>query len=364
MLETVTAEPNASMHLPREKQTIIRITVVIPFFQRTTGILARALRSIKDQRFTQSVAVDVLLVNDCSPLSPDGECTAAGFDDHIQLRIIERPNGGPGAARNTGLDAIDPSTDYVAFLDSDDIWQPDHLQHAVDALGQDCDFYFCDHHSAGSAHSYFNKLREEQVQYRLTDALVPGSDNEKLDDQLIYLDERSASLAIVRRYLAHTSTMVFRRAPMAHLRFFEKLRFSGEDYLFSLELAHVARKTCCSHRLNVHRGNGIDLYTGSCGWSNPNRPRLILDDLKCFLRAKTLFLDDDTVRRAVDRRIKKYRTEFLWLTLRGLFLSRRIDVGIVKSAYREDKYLFLVAPALMLKATGAKLMGRPHAAVF
>ncbi len=363
MLEQTVAEPSSSLATQPDSAGVVRIAVVIPFFQRATGILARALQSIKDQRFTQNVAVDVLIVDDCSPLSPEGECTDAAFDDPIRLRIITRPNGGPGAARNTALDAIDPSTDYVAFLDSDDIWQPDHLQHAVDALGQNCDFYFCDHHSAGSSNSYFFTLGEEQVRLKLKNALVPGSDQGKLDDRLVYLDDRSASLAIVRRYLAHTSTIVFRRAPMAELRFFEKLRFAGEDYLFSLELARAARKTCCSQRLNVHRGNGIDLYTGSCAWNHPNRPRVLLDDLKCFIRAKTLFVGDPTLRRALDLRIKTYRTEFLWLTLRGLFFSRRIDIGIVKSAFREDRTLFFIAPTLMLRAASAKLMGRPLASV-
>ncbi len=363
MPESITAQQSPPMSTQPE-EAIMRIAIVIPFFQRNTGILARALRSIKDQRFKQKVEVEVLVVDDSSPLNPGGECAAAGFDGHLKLRIIDRLNGGPGAARNTGLDAIDPSTEFVAFLDSDDIWQPDHLQHAIDALGQDCDFYFCDHHSSGSANSYFAKLREEQVRYKLADALVPALPDDDNDAQLIYLNKRSASLAIVRRYLAHTSTIVFRREPMADLRFFENLRFSGEDYLFSLELAHAGRKTCCSHKINVFRGNGIDLYTGSCAWSHPHRPRLVLDDLKGFIRAKTLFVDDDVVRRIVDQRIKTYRTEFIWLTLRGLFVARRLDFGIVTSAYRADRNLFLLAPALILKATGAKLMGRPYAAVF
>lgn len=337
---------------------MIRVAVVIPFFQRQSGILARSLRSIKEQHLAEDVAVEVLVVDDSSPIPPEAECAAANFGTQITLRIISRPNGGPGAARNTGLDRVDPATDFVAFLDSDDIWQPDHLQAAIGALGQDCDFYYCDHQPSGSVLSYFAKLREEQALYKLAEPLVPASRHGEPDDPLIYMETRSASLAIVRRYLAHTSTVVFRRAPMAKLRFFEKLRFAGEDYLFSLELAHAARKTCCSLSLNVVRGNGIDLYMGSVAWSHPDRPKLVLDNLKCFIRARSLFGDDEAVRNAINQRIKTYRTEFIWLTLRGLFLSRRVDLGIMKSAYRADIYLFLLAPALMFKATGAKLVGR------
>ena len=359
MHKTTIDDARSTIAVPLDDESIVRISVVIPYFQRKTGILARALQSIKDQRFTRNVAVAVLVVDDCSPLNPAGECAAAGFDDHMRVRIIERPNGGPGAARNTGLDAVDPSTDFVAFLDSDDIWQPDHLQQAIDAMGQECDFYFCDHKPSGNGMSYFNLLREEQARYRLSHALVPTPDVTKADETpRIYLNGKAATLALVRRYLAHTSTIVFRRKQMAGVRFFEKLRFAGEDYLFSLELAHGARRTCCSLAPNVHRGNGIDLYMGSVAWSHPDNPKLVLDNLKCFIRARSLFGSDIDISNAVDRRIKIYRTEFVWVTLRRLLLFRQIDFGTVKSAHNADSNLLSLAPKLMIKATGAKLTGR------
>ena len=362
MLETIISQPSPSIATQRKAATIVRIAVVIPFFQRKTGILARALQSIKDQRFSQSVWVEVLVVNDGSPLSPEGECKAAELDDHMQLRILTRLNGGPGAARNTGLDTIDAATNFVAFLDSDDFWQPDHLQHAIDALGQDCDFYFCDHQSPGSGISYFNELREEEIRYRLPHALVPtpatpGSTGAE-DEPWMYLDEKAATLALVRRYLAHTSTIVFRREPMSAIRFFEKLRFAGEDYLFSLELAHAARKTCCSLVLNVCRGKGIDLYMGAVARSHPDNARLVLDNLRCFIRAKALFGTNAALREAVERRITVYRTEFIWVTLRRFLLSFRFDYKTVESAHRADSSLLLLAPALMIRATGARLIGR------
>ena len=359
MRKTKIVHQHARTLIKHEATEYVRVCVVIPFFQRKTGILARALQSIKEQNFTQDVAVEVLVVDDASPLNPQGECEAAGFNDHLQLRIIKRPNGGPGAARNTGLDVIDPATDFVAFLDSDDIWQPEHLQHAIDALGQDCDFYFCDHQQSGNGLSYFNLLRQEQARYKLADALVPTPSSAEVDEEpLIYLGERAATLALVRRYLAHTSTIVFRRKPMANTRFFEKLRFAGEDHLFSLELAHAARKTCCSLRRNVRRGNGIDLYMGSVARSHPDNPKLVLDNLKCFLQAKALFGKDTELRMAVDRRIKVYRTEFIWVMLRQLFLSMRFDLETVGSAHKVDSKLLMLAPALMIRATGAKLIGR------
>ena len=61
-----------------------------------------------------------------------------------RMRVIKQPNGGPGKARNTGLDAVRSGTKYVAFLDSDDEWFEHHLDDAQFALERGFDFYFSD----------------------------------------------------------------------------------------------------------------------------------------------------------------------------------------------------------------------------
>ena len=40
--------------------------------------------------------------------------------------FIRRANGGPGAARNTGILAA--KAEFIAFLDSDDQWEATHLE--------------------------------------------------------------------------------------------------------------------------------------------------------------------------------------------------------------------------------------------
>src|SRR5215470_18923669 len=42
------------------------------------------------------------------------------------LRVIQQPNRGVSAARNTGISAS--AGKWVAFLDSDDAWRPEKLQ--------------------------------------------------------------------------------------------------------------------------------------------------------------------------------------------------------------------------------------------
>ena len=66
---------------------------------------------------------------------------AARFEDRI--RYIRQENAGPGAARNRGIQAS--QGDLLAFLDSDDLWEPDKLERQVAALNKNPDarLVFC-----------------------------------------------------------------------------------------------------------------------------------------------------------------------------------------------------------------------------
>jgi mycofactocin system glycosyltransferase len=103
------------------------VTVVIPVRDRS-GELARCLAGLDG-------AVRVVVVDDCS------RDRGAVYDVAVAAgaRVVSRPvNGGPAAARNTGLAAVD--TPLVAFLDSDCVpgpgWLDALLPHFADpALG-------------------------------------------------------------------------------------------------------------------------------------------------------------------------------------------------------------------------------------
>jgi mycofactocin glycosyltransferase len=91
------------------------VTVVIPVRDRHVE-LARCLAGLRD-------VPNVIVVDDCSA---DPASIAAICAKH-RARVVRRQvNGGPAAARNTGLAAV--PTGFVAFLDSDCVPEPGWLR--------------------------------------------------------------------------------------------------------------------------------------------------------------------------------------------------------------------------------------------
>ena len=84
-------------------KTAARIAVIIPFYQSEPGILARALDSIRAQVLPPGVRLQVIVVDDASPVPAMAEMAGYDDDDRITWRSIRQDNAGPGGARNTGL---------------------------------------------------------------------------------------------------------------------------------------------------------------------------------------------------------------------------------------------------------------------
>lgn len=94
-----------------------RISVVIPTFNRAAS-LGQAIDSV----LAQSRPADEIIVVDDG--SSDGTAALlAGYGS--ALRVIRQDNRGVSAARNAGVAAA--CGDWVAFLDSDDLWYPQRL---------------------------------------------------------------------------------------------------------------------------------------------------------------------------------------------------------------------------------------------
>ncbi len=100
------------------------ISVVIPCFNAKRYVAA-TLASVLAQT---GVQLDIVVVDDGST---DGtaDFVRKGFAD---VRVFEQSNQGVAVARNLGI--AEAKSDWIAFIDADDIWLPGKLQAQLSAL--------------------------------------------------------------------------------------------------------------------------------------------------------------------------------------------------------------------------------------
>lgn len=103
----------------------MKISVIIPAYN-AAHFLPRCLESV----FAQTLPpAEVIVVDDGS------KDDTAEIGKKLGARVISRPNGGLSAARNTGVRSS--SSEWVALLDADDMWQPGKLQAQADLVQDD-----------------------------------------------------------------------------------------------------------------------------------------------------------------------------------------------------------------------------------
>jgi len=93
-------------------------SVIIPLYNKAETV-ERAIRSVlaqTEQNF------ELIVVDDGS--KDNGAELVQKFSDP-RIRLIQQPNGGVSAARNTGIAAA--TNEYITFLDADDEYLPDFL---------------------------------------------------------------------------------------------------------------------------------------------------------------------------------------------------------------------------------------------
>ena len=102
--------------------SIPKISIVIPLFNKEKFI-TQSLKSVVDQKYTDW---ECIIVNDGSTDLSLNLATDFIANNSGSWRIVTQVNSGPSAARNYGLELA--RGEFVAFLDSDDVWLPTKLE--------------------------------------------------------------------------------------------------------------------------------------------------------------------------------------------------------------------------------------------
>ena len=193
------------------------ISVVIPCYNNGAH-LTETLTSVRAQT---RKPLEVILVDDAS--TDDSAAVAARFEE---VRLIgQERNSGVSLARNTGLRAA--RGEMVAWLDGDDIWEPDHLATVAGLLEK--------HPGAGVA---FSLTRGFGIAENVWEPLLPQ------------LEPVDAFWPSWRQTVAQMSTCVMWRDRIVALHGFDPTIRAVEDFEFFLRLARQ-HPFVCTHGITA-----------------------------------------------------------------------------------------------------------------
>ena len=175
------------------------ISVIIPVYNNASSF-GRALDSVLGQ---EEGDLQVIIVDDGSTdESPQLIDEAAEKD--ARITVIHQPNGGPGSARNAGLDIA--KGEWVAFVDADDYVRPDYFGLMLEAA------------------------EETDADLVISDSLMCGPKGDKpfgfIRPNCIYRDRGALWVDFVA---SHISWSLWGRIYRAEL--WEDIRFRPEDYI-------------------------------------------------------------------------------------------------------------------------------------
>jgi succinoglycan biosynthesis protein ExoW len=230
-----------------------KIAVVIPYYQEEPGILRRSVLSAVRQEGVSDLVI--IVVDDGSPAPARDDLKGLDLPAHVALHLIEQPNRGPGAARNRALDRIGLGTAYVALLDSDDCWTPNHLRNALSILETGYDVYFADLVYWKANDTFFFRRNLDPSEHICIDA----------HNRYFKLvgDGRRQAINSVNPFPA--SCVVYRWEKFRNLRYHE-IAFMGEDLTFWMEMAAETSEIAFCKDVECFSSHGIHIYENS-GWA-------------------------------------------------------------------------------------------------
>ncbi|WP_027108693.1 glycosyltransferase family 2 protein [Lacticigenium naphthae] len=202
------------------------ISVIVPVYN-VESLLPRCLNSIVLQTYAN---LEILLIDDGSTDESLEICRSYEREDS-RIKVLTKPNGGQGSARNMGLSIC--KGDLITFVDSDDWLVKEIYEHVV---------------------QLFNKLKIDIVSFNtiqtngdeklpeVTDQVVEVNGVEILEDYLYRGQTEVAPFTVWRK--------VYSKSILENLRFDEKT--INEDILFNYSALEKADKLVHTNKVGYY----------------------------------------------------------------------------------------------------------------
>ncbi len=186
------------------------VSVIIPTYNRS-DLLCQAIESVLAQTYTD---YEIIVVDDGSTEDIKNAISVYGR----KVKYLFQRNAGVYSARNNGI--RESQGEYIAFLDSDDIWEPEKLDIQILFLEQNPDF--------GAVHSDSSTIDK----------------NGKLIETSVNAERQSHNGMVFDEFFEHNmavillSTVVIRRECFEKVGLFDEQSPVATDHFFFLRLAY------------------------------------------------------------------------------------------------------------------------------
>ena len=287
------------------------VSVVIPSYNRAY-IVAQAIESVLGQSYPN---VEVVVIDDGS--TDDTRRVVTAFDDRV--RYIYQPNAGIAVARNSGIAAA--RGEFVAFLDSDDVWLPWKLEAQLAVLRQRPEVgmiwtdmtavdesgtvveqeYLRTFYHASFKHTQLERICEPAGMLR---AFFPNAPKAAAAHP-VYTGSIHSHMFMGN--VVHTSTVLVRREWARRIGGFDlEMRPAGEDYDFHFRITKCGPVAFIDAPSILYRVNAADQVTA---------PRVVVHIARGNLRTVLRTLEEEgpsirLPRRKINQRVAE---SYAWL---------------------------------------------------
>lgn len=264
-----------SISAPKVSNAPPKVSVIIPSY-KTAHFIAACLDSVFAQTYQDLEAV---VVNDGSPDTPELEKVLAPYMDRIVY--IKQENKRTAGARNNAIRHA--RGEFVAFLDSDDVWMPDHLASQMELFAKDP--------SLGL--TYSNGLVGERGQEREFMLNCPSTGEATFDSLL------------VERCQIPISTVVARKEAIVRAGMFDEELARCDDYDMWVRTAFYGAKIGYTRKVQAY------MPVGRPGSLSASRARLVEGYWAILEKYKQTLPLKDAERAMVEKRAADIKARFL-----------------------------------------------------
>ncbi|MGP8321261.1 MAG: glycosyltransferase, partial [Methanosarcinaceae archaeon] len=188
------------------------VSVIVPTYNRPE-MLTEAINSIRGQTYKN---FEIVVVNDAG-VSTENVVSKLNKDKNITC-VVHAENRGLAAARNTGIKIARGK--YIALLDDDDLFYPDHLETAMQYIGDDSPVIY-----TNAVRAVYEKASDS---YSLVGKKVPYSIDFSRDKLLI-------------GNISPVNCFVFEKKPAIDAGLFDETLTTLEDWEFWIRLSSLCR---------------------------------------------------------------------------------------------------------------------------